>query len=226
MNSLDLAILVLVALCALAGFRQGLIRTVYRLASLFISMILAYAIFPFVASFLRMTPLFSMIQNGIRGSLRLDDFVMEQVTNGPAEIIAALPLPAAFRGLLEERFEPAVHGVLQVDTIEYYVSGFFANIAINGIAIILAFMLVMVLLSVGGAMLDIVGKMPVINTFNNIGGLIVGILLGIGISWLCVIGMAFFFASSANPDVYYFMQNSFFAGGVLESMLPQLTAAP
>ncbi|MCL1843499.1 MAG: CvpA family protein [Defluviitaleaceae bacterium] len=225
MNTLDIVVLVLIALCALAGYRQGLVRTVYRLASFFIAVFLAQRLFPYVARMLRGTRLYETIQESIKSGLNLEGFVADYAAAGRSgEIIEALPLPINMRNLLQERFVEGVHGVLQVDTVEAYISGFFANIAINGIAMVLVFLLVLIILAIAGMALDIVHLLPVISTFNRIGGLGVGILLGVGIAWISIVVMSMFFATSANPEVYDLLHNSFSARLVLSSVMPALTA--
>jgi uncharacterized membrane protein required for colicin V production len=223
-NYIDLAIIILVALCAFAGYRQGLIRTVYRLVSFFIALFLANALYPHIARLMRDSFIFTGIQNSIKTGLNLEGFVTEYAAEQQASIIDTLPLPAALRVMLQNNFSPDVHGILRVETIEDYISAFFANIAINGIAIVGVFLFVLVFLTAVGAVLDIIGKLPVIRTFNNWGGLIFGCIMGAGISWISVIVLSMFFATSTNPEFYELLQGSFFASRVLDSMLPSLTA--
>ncbi|MCL2197856.1 MAG: CvpA family protein [Defluviitaleaceae bacterium] len=223
MNYLDIGVLVLVALCALAGYRRGLIRTVYGLVSFFLAIALANMLFPYAAAFLRETVIFDVLQESIKTGLNLEGFVTQYAAGRQADIIESLPIPAAFRGLLHAQFEADMHGVLQFDTIEDYVSAFFANIAVNGIAIVLVFILSLLILSVFGAVLDIVGRLPVINTFNRLGGFVFGILMGAGISWLVIVVLSMFFATSTNAEIYDLMINSVFAGGVFERMIGPLT---
>jgi len=221
MNYLDIGVLVLVALCAFAGYRQGLVRTVYRLASFFIALILANILYPHVADFLRGSVIFTSIQNSIKRGLNLESFVTEHATMRQAEIIDSLPIPmpAQLRELLHARVESDISGILRVDTIEEYISAFFADIAINGIAIVAVFLLVLIILSIAGGLINIVGKLPIIRTFNNWGGFAFGIIMGAGISWISIIVISMFFATSANPEFYDLLQNSFFARIVLDSML-------
>lgn len=223
MNFLDIAVLILIAFCAFSGYRRGLIRTVYRLASFVLAGILANVFYPYVARFLRGTAIFDAIQGGIKTRLNLGEFVAEYAA-GHQEIIDTLPIPAGLRGLLNTQFDENVHGILRVDTIEEYVSAFFSNIAINGIALVLVFLLVFIGLSIVGKLLDIVGKLPVIRTFNNYGGLAVGILLGVGITWISIVAMSMFFATSANPGMYDLLQNSAIAGRIMNSMMPRLVS--
>ncbi|MDR0273470.1 MAG: CvpA family protein [Clostridiales bacterium] len=224
MNVLDIGVLVLVALCALAGYRQGLIRTVYRLVSFFVSMLLAYVLYPIVAGILRTTPLFGTIADSVKGSLNLRNFVDEHAAKSQAEIIESLPVPAQLRTMLNENITPDYGEILQVEAMENYISEFFANIAINGIAIILVFMLVGIALGVVGALIDIVGKLPVIRTFNDIGGLAAGIVMGVGISFFTIVIMSMFFVTGASGEMAVLLEESLIAKIVMNSVLPRLSA--
>ena len=224
MNALDLAVLVLVALCALAGYRRGLIRTVYRLVSFFIALFLANRLYAPVARMLRGTALFSTIQDSISTGLNLERFVGEHTAARQVEIIDSLQLPERLRELLHSFNTPNMYELLQVSTVDEYISGFFANMVINAIAIVSVFFLVLLALSIAGVALDIVGKLPVINTFNNLGGLIVGIGMGAVLAWVCIVVMTLIFSTGSNPEMYDLMRGSLAARWVLDSMMPQLTA--
>jgi len=227
MNVLDLAVLALVALCAFAGFRRGLIRTVYRLVSFFIAIFLATRLYAPVARLLRDSPLYTSIQNSIARALNLEGVVGNlggQAMARPMEVIDSLPLPLSMRERLHTYNTPDMYELLRVGTIEDYISGFFANMAINGIAIVAVFILVLLILSIAGAALDIVAKLPVINTFNNLGGLAVGLALGVALAWIAIVVMTMFFATGANANMYELMEGSLFTRWVMDSMMPQFTA--
>lgn len=221
MNILDIGILAIVGFCALAGFRKGLIRMVYRLASFFIAIVLAWLLFPHVAGVFRATPMPDVIQTSIKNNLNLDAFIAEQAAeraDGVIESLYALPFPDTLVTFLSNSIEAGV--TMHIDTIEEHVSAFFAGIAVNAIALVVVFVLVLIGLSVGGFALDIVAKLPVVNSFNNGGGLIAGLFLGIGIVWVLVVTMSMFFV--ADPYLYELLENSFAAGIILNSVLPQL----
>jgi uncharacterized membrane protein required for colicin V production len=221
-NILDFAVIALVALCAIAGYRKGLILTVYRLVSLFIAIFLAHTLYPYVARFLRESALFYGIQSAVKSGMNIGGFVTEYAPEWQREILEGLPLPATLRGLLHTHVEPDFHRILRVDTLEQYVSAFFANIAINGIAILAVFVLVIIILQIIGVALDIVGKLPIIGTLNNFGGLAFGAIMGVGIAWLCIVVLSMFFAT--NPEIGELVEGSLIVNRVTDSVLPWLAA--
>jgi len=225
LNMLDLAVLVLVALCAFAGYRRGLIRTVYRLVSFFIALFLANQLYAPVAGILRGTALFDTIQNSISSTLNLERVVVDHTAARQSEVIDSLPVPLAWREMLHNFNTPDMFALLQVSTIDDYISGFFANMVINAIAIISVFIVVLIVLSIIGVALDIVGRLPVINTFNRAGGLIFGLALGVILAGICVIALTLVFMTTPEQQqMYNFMSDSLVVRWVLNSMTPQLTA--
>ena len=225
MNAVDIIILTVVGLCAFAGFRRGLLHTVYRLVSIFVALFLAFRLYPHVSRMLRQTGLFGSIQRSISRAMNLEAVFNEHAAARGTEIIDALPLPAALRSLLHVNNTPNMYELLRVYTLEDYITGFFANMVINGIAVLAVFLLVMVILGLIGGLLDIVGKLPVINTLNNVGGLAIGSLLGMLLGWAGVAIMIMMFTSTGSPLMYDLLQGSFVARFFLDNefILPRLT---
>jgi uncharacterized membrane protein required for colicin V production len=202
---------------------------VYRFVSFFLALFLANLLYPHAARVLHATPLATSIRNWVSTQLNLQGMAREAemgleaaAYSAQRDFIDRLPLPGALRDMLHANNLPEMHGLLQVDTIDEYVSGFFANMAINAIAILLVFFIVMLLLTVAGYALDIVGMLPVIRTFNRAGGLIFGLALGAGLAWLGLVLLTLPFATGANPQMYELMRGSLFAQWVLDSVLPTL----
>lgn len=226
MNVIDISILVIMALCALGGYRQGLIRTVYRLASFFVALFIAHRLYPYAARFLRDTVIFVNIRDGIARAMNLEVVFNQHTTARGAELIDMLPLPNALRALLHTYNTPDMFALLQVATIEDYIAGFFANMVINALAVLLVFMIAMVALAIIGSALDIVGMLPVIRTLNRAGGLAVGLVMGAVLVWLGIVIMMLLFATGAHPDMYELMQGSVAVRWVFENqfILPVLTS--
>jgi len=223
LNRVDLIIIIVVAIFALIGYRKGLVQTAYRLISFFAAMFIAWQLYPHVARFLRGTALFPAVQNMISNALNLDEFIYDHAQARGAAIIDALPLPSAVQQLLHTNNTPAMFEVLQVSTIEEYISGFFANIVINGIAILAVYLLTLLALTIVGGMLDIVTRLPVINTLNRIGGFLFGLILGGIIVWVGLIAVVLF-AAGSNPEWFAMLEASAVAQWMLRTSLPQLAS--
>ena len=221
MNHIDIILAAILLLFAIFGYRRGLVKTLYRLVSFFIAIFIAWTLYPHVADFLRQTALFPTIQNAIANTLNLEEYVRNQAATGSAAIIDNLPLPAALQQLLHNNYNPDMFEILRVSTLEEYISGFFANIIINAIAIVAVYLLTIIILTVVGAALDIVSKLPVINTLNRLSGFVVGLILGGVVIWLGLM-VIIIFAASNNWGWIYYLEHSAIAGWLLGATLPQL----
>jgi len=210
-NILDIVIFAVVALCVLAGYYKGLIRTIYRLVSFVVALFVAFQISPHVARVLRQTELFPSIQGA------MSRFMNFEALN--ANLIDQLPLPAALQSLLHSNNTPDMFEILQVDTIEEYVSGFLANMIITGLAILLVFIVAMIALAIVGSAINVVGRLPVINLVNSVGGALFGLVTSSAAIWLCLVVAAFF---AYNDTVYSLLDGSWVARFVFEGTLPQL----
>lgn len=194
------------------GYRRGLIRTVFSLVSFALAIILAIYLFPIVAGWLRETALFTGLKDYIIRTMGLEYAVQTH----SADLIYSLPIPDILRRNLLENNTPNMFELLNVQTIEEYIAAYFAGLAINIIAIILVFIAVRLILGLVSRVLDIVGKLPVINQFNRVGGLLLGLLKGVIVVWIGLTIMNLFFLDPTMPGLQNMLAESLIAGWFYE----------
>ncbi len=135
MDLLLITVCVVVGGFGLHGYIRGMVRVVFSLAAVFVTIILASFAAPYVAEFLKnQTPLYEMVQENSKGY----EWIAEQA----------------------------------------------AGAVVERIAWILAFILISVLLGFLVHALDIIAKLPGIDTINHAGGLAVGLLEGLVVVWI------------------------------------------
>lgn len=135
MDLLLITVLVVVGGFGLHGYIRGMVRVVFSLAAVFVTIILSSFAAPYVAEFLtNQTPLYEMIQENSKGY----EWLAEQA----------------------------------------------ADAVVERIAWILAFILISILLGFLIHVLDIIAKLPGIDTINHAGGLAVGLLEGLVVVWI------------------------------------------
>lgn len=210
---LDLIIIGTLLLFMYLGYRRGFIRTVFSLVSFALSIILAAYLYPIVAEWLRGTPVFTALKGYIIRTMGLEEVVHIHTI----ELIGSLPVPDLLRrSLLTHYDRPNMFELLNVYTIEEYIAGFFAGMAINIIAMALVFIIVRLILGVISGMLDVVGRLPVIRTFNRGGGLILGLVQGVIIIWIGLALMNLFFLDPTQPELMRLLEESLVAGWIYE----------
>ena len=219
MNLFDVFVLIVLGLSGLAGYRRGLLRTVYGFVSFIVALFVTGFLYAPFVNFLRTTPLYPWLMQSVSNTLGLDAFFEYAGATGQS-LIDVLPLHALIQEILHLNNNNNMHGILGVSNIQDYVAGFFANMILTAIAIIVIFIAAMVVLSFVGAAVDVVGRLPVINTFNDIGGLLVGLLFGV-----LMVGLGIFvinLLASTNQIVQNLLNGSFVARYVQDSIMPQL----
>ena len=233
MNTLDIGMLVILAIFAIFGYRRGLVHTIYRFASFFAALFLAIRLHPFVSRVIRESFVYESLRGRIADSPNFEAAFREYApTPGIGEavremyVINALPLPQSFRDLINNNNTPAMREILSVGTLEDFVAGFFANIVINVISLVLVFVLVMLILKIVGTALHIVDKLPVVSSLNRLGGFAVGILIGTGVVWLGLVVIVLFFSTGGSDTIYGLIQGSAVASWLFDNgwLLPRLTA--
>ena len=215
MNTLDIGVLVVLAIFAYIGYRNGLMHTVFRLGSYFIALILAVSLYPAVSRFIRESFIYDTIRGWIAQSVGFRDafgqyaqsYHMDETVRGN-NIISALPVPQALRDSLLDYNTPDMFELLRVNTVEDFVSSFFAGIIINILSMLLVFVLVLVILRVISKALGIVDKLPLIRSVNRAGGLVAGVLIGAILAWLGLTLVTVFFTASQDTALYGLIQGS------------------
>lgn len=217
MNALDIVIFAVIAIAAFWGYRRGLLRTVYRLVSFFVAAFLARQFYFPVARWLRESELYDIVQEGIAQAINLEALVAQH----GAGAIDNLPIPGALQGLLHTNNNSNMFELLQVHTLEEYIAGFFANMVMNGLGILLVFVLALLALAVVGKLLDIISVLPVIGTINSVAGLLFGVIVSLIIIWVSLIFCGLF-VIAVYPEVQPILDNSWVAQRLFEITLPQL----
>ena len=138
------------------GWRKGLIKTILNLFGTLISMSLAYLLYSNVAGGIAKTSIGRSITefaNKVVDGLDL------------AKFVSALPVPKVLTGMITAGAEEALPPVL-------------AKFFVSGISMLIIFVIFMIILRVAAFILVTIFKLPILNIFNKLGGLLVGALSG------------------------------------------------
>jgi len=191
-----------------------------------LALFIASRLYPHVSRFLRNTFIYENIRARIAGAANIEGTFREHApspdiseTLRGREVINSLPLPESMRSRLYEGNTPDMFELLRVNTVEEYITGFFANIVVNVISLVLVFVLALLILFLIGKALRLVDRIPIVSTFNQAGGLIAGALIGAGAVWLGVTVMTMFFSAGANETMYGLIQGSALTRWMLNSGL-------
>ena len=171
----DLIVVLFVLLLLLLGFRKGLLAMVYRFTSFFVSLVIAWLLYPRAADLLSAFGLEQWIADLVRAN-----YVEPSLEQATADIS---DLPAYLQSMVQS----GQIGLTDAATAQ--VTHLIMNIA----AFVLVLILVRLVVWVIGQLLHVVSKLPVIGCLNRIGGAALGAAEGI---LLVYIVLALLFAAA------------------------------
>ncbi|MBQ7097001.1 MAG: CvpA family protein [Clostridia bacterium] len=194
----DLIVVVTVAFCIIMGYRSGFVKTCIRAVSYVLSIILALAIYPVVAGFLATTPLYDFLLGVVEANV---------VGTGDVSL-----------GLYAEYFKDAAQ-MLATGATEAI-----ATLLINIIAFVLVVIGCRIIIALLANMLNLVTKIRGIKQLNQLGGIVIGALIGVLVVYIVLAVLLFCEPMLESDFVIEQIQNSMIASkmyqnNVLVSML-------
>lgn len=213
MNILDISVIILLAICILTGVARGFIRTVLGFANFIIAIILTNILYPHFSRFLRsIDGFYYSMREAVSSALRLDELVAQQVGTAANDVIQSLPLPQAFRDYISANNNPVVHTAVAATGLAEFIAGFIASIIINILSMIIVFMLVYIGLIILMRVLDLVAKLPVVNTLNKLLGGVVGAVWGLILVWFLLGAAVLYFSVNTGFPMAETLNESVIAG--------------
>ena len=200
---LDIIILIILVAFILFGMAKGLIRTIFNFFSFILSFAIANWLHPHMTNFLRTTgALYDSLKQYVAEALNLQGIWQETGKAAESALIEALPLPGFIKGPMITGNNPEVYKLLDVSGLEDYIAGFVANIILSGIAFILVFLIALITVKVLGHTLDLIARLPVIHSFNKLGGALAGLGVGVVIIWILTAASVLFIARPSLTWLY------------------------
>ena len=196
MNILDIITTCIILGCMIICAAKGLLLSLFNMLSLFISFMLNRQLYPHISLMLRDTPLFGAFKSLTLGWIGPitpdpDQFVTDAVNN--------MSLPDMFKRIVLDNID--ISQAIDLESVYEYVSDYAAGLALDALSILLVFVAVFLLMRIIAVLLKIVSKLPVVRTFNRIGGAIMGLVIGAMLSWLALSVMRGLFSANADFPV-------------------------
>lgn len=185
MSVLFAVVVIILAGFTLHGYIKGLVRVVFSLVSIFLTIVLAAWMTPYVSEILAKTSIYQNIQEKCVESIREKTSAeVEQQTGGQPLQIAGIEIPEEWQELLAQTTEGVADSLLEESGIYEEAGNYVAGVIINAMSCVLTFIIVFLVLRILINILDIVAKLPVLNCMNHLGGTVAGALEGIIVIWI------------------------------------------
>lgn len=184
-------------LMVLIGLKRGLVKMAFSLVSVVVILVLVNILAPSVEQLLKNTPVYKEINNNIEEyvSIHVANATEDKTQSGinaQTKIIEELPLPKGVKTALNENNNQEGYKNMQVDSFSAYIATMLSEFILGAVTFLGLFVILSLLMRILMEVLNVVAKLPVINTFNAGGGALLGLIEALVVLWiLCVIITAF-----------------------------------
>lgn len=181
------------------GYRKGFIREIMSFFFVFLALALAWMINPYVNDFMmEKTPVYERIQESCRNFVdsqdadvsdaeSSDDESSDTAVQEESSLIDGLGLPEILQKSLTDNNTAEVYKELAVDSFNDYVSGYLANMIVNGLSYLISYVLANLVIRLLSCILNAIAELPLINGANRLTGAVIGIAKGILFIWIALL---------------------------------------
>lgn len=186
MDILLIVVLLILAGFGLHGYLRGLVRVLFSLVAVFLTIVLATAIAPYVAHFLQtQTPLYQTVKEKCVDYLQsaVEDGMQQETQGWETGTVFGIKMPEELQEIFIENTD-AQGSLVEASEVYERAGDFVAGQVVQRLAWVVSFALILALLSVVVHFLDLLAKLPVLKNINRIGGLAIGLLEGLIVVWI------------------------------------------
>lgn len=177
---MDGIIIVILLLFALVGYSKGLVRSACTFASSILALVVSFIIYPIINFMLKMTPAYTEFYRVTLEKIEKIDFGQGIQTQGENILTQINWLPSIISEQIKANNNAATYEMLQVKTLQEYIATYITNIVIALLAIFITWIIIkLVIVGLINIVGGIVEHLPVVSTFNHLGGFIFGIMKGV-----------------------------------------------
>ena len=198
----DLIIIGIMALCIFLGYKRGLIGVVFKMLSFVLAIIISFVLYIPVSNFvIHNTKIDDSIKNAI-----VEKFSQEE--NRENREIKENSMPEVITDYIEKTTTDAKNASIEIVA---------ENISVTLVKLmvaILLFIVVQIILIFVKLFTNIIEKLPVIKQFNEVGGVVYGILEGIIIIFI-VLAIISIISPIVNTSVILEAINNSYIGSIL-----------
>ena len=193
------------------GMGRGIVKSVFATFSLVVAIVLALQVMPYGTKFLKETSVYTTINETVSGTVNykiqmsVDDGVSSQM-----DAIDEMKLPKFLKDLLKTNNNDEMYEALGITRFTEYISTYITCLILNGISLLVSFIVIFIVLKLLGCCLDMLSKVPVVRGLNRIGGLCFGLINGVGLLWLACIVITVFSGTRWGQYLFEQINNSTF----------------
>ena len=195
------------------GFNRGLVKMAFSLVSVFAVIILVNILTPTTKELLKATPVYEAVYDQVEKYVdeniaQATEDMTQSGVNAQEMIIKQLPLPNSVKESLAENNTQDKYAQMEVDSFSAYIAESIADMINGAMSFVFLYVIITVLLKCLIKLLDIITILPVVSTFNSIGGAILGLAESVVILWIACIVVTAFSATSWGQQICTMISNN------------------
>ena len=226
----DALIAAIIVINTVLGYRRGFVKTVFRLCTVIVSVILACLFGSTVGSLMRETPVYENLEKSTEE--KLEAYFIETAQNGMEDVNGSLEKnsfveTAQAMGIdVDKMLEDfSLHSEQEAKTAAKEMSRNVAKPTLKALSNILGTVLVfvasLILCGILSKLLCGICRLPILHGLNSMGGLILGLVLGIAYGFvLCLLIKLVIPCLPPNPVLYAGMEKDTLLYGFLSGINP------
>lgn len=218
LNYLLIGVVVFLIASALNGYKRGFLRIAITLVGLVAIMMIVIRVYPYVRDFvIEKTPAYEKVREKVVEAFPKDNSDESTDYENEEQIIESYNLPDLIAGALIENNQEEIYNELAVNIFEEYIAGYLSRMIINAGTFIA---LVAILWAVLYALLiaaDILGRIPVLKTFNKLMGMGCGLVVGVIVVWLLFLVVITFLGDDISSLIMSYVNESPFLSYLFNS---------
>lgn len=209
MNWLLIVVLGILIVNAFIGRKAGFIKTAFSLCSMIVAIILTVWISPTVNDLMKDN---DKIHGYISEKVEkiVNDEVEEKKEDSTKQVVDQLPLPRSLKESLAKTIETKDGGIIPTDKLKDYIAEYLVNMIIKSLSFIVTFVAILILLWIVCFALNIISKLPILNSVNKTAGLLAGLIHGLVVVWVFFLLINVFGGTGLGQDALKMIEESVF----------------
>ena len=176
MNWLVIVCIAVIAACVIWGFCTGFIKMMIHFLAVALALALAAMLCqPLAKMVCKQESVMTSVKDNVRETLQLDALADKTKLNN--DDIDKLSLPEVIKKQLKENNTESGYALFDASDAADYVAGVVANIIIRAACFVILFFSLLAIIYLIGIGLNLVSKLPVLNTVNRVSGALVGLFV-------------------------------------------------
>lgn len=201
MNILFVILFLVIAVCAAIGYSEGLIRTVFSLGAVLISILLTTIMSPLITEMISKndtiySSIYDVADEQISTSQEYKN-ICQEVEKVPHvdtekyvvdvdEFVGKLGIPESYKRGITKNINSTLEKKLTIEDAKSYVCSYITNAILSAITYFVTFICMVIAMYFVAKLIYGVSRLPVIKEFDKIAGLTAGAILG-----LCFVNIFF-----------------------------------